>query len=97
MPVLFCRPPDFGDCSMKCQNVKNKASGQRAPILDVLAFHAFRSLRGPAEWDFREGMHTKAGITPCASVCLGYGRPIGWMNGKFTVLRGKLQKYRKEI
>ena len=39
-------PPDFGDCSTKCQNVKNKASGQRAPILDVLAFHAFRSLRG---------------------------------------------------
>ena len=41
--------PRVRDCSTKCQNVKNKASGQRAPILDVLAFHAFRSLRGPAE------------------------------------------------
>ena len=73
---------------MKCQNVKNKTSGQNAPILDALAFHAFRSLRGPAEGEYRKGMRAEAGETPCASFILEYGRPI-------TVLKGKLYRYRK--
>ena len=88
MPVIFCRPLISGDCSIKCQNIKNRASGQRAPILDVLAFHAFRSLRGLADEKVPEGMHAEAGSTPCASFILEYRSPI-------TVLKGKLRKYRK--
>ena len=80
-------PPAFGDCSIKCQNVKNKASGQRAPILDVLAFRAFRSLRGAGRRRVPEGMRAEVGRTPCASFILECGQPI-------TVLKGKLHRYR---
>ena len=79
-------PPDYGDCSMKCQNVKNKASGQRAPILDVLAFHAFKSLRGRQKEstgrDARRGREN-----PLCKFFLEYGQPT-------TVLKGKLHRYR---
>ena len=71
---------------MKCQNVKNKASGQRAPILDVLAFHAFRSLRGRQKEstgrDARWGREN-----PLCKFFLEYGQPT-------TVLKGKLHRYR---
>ena len=54
---------------MKCPNVKNRASGQRAPILDVLAFHAFRSLRGPAEGDL-PGRYARRGRESPLCKCL---------------------------
>ncbi len=39
-------PPRHVHCSRKFHGVKNIASGQKAPILDAMAFPAFRSLSG---------------------------------------------------